>query len=33
MFGLPNQSLQDIHAELDALLAIKPPHVSLYDLT
>lgn len=33
IFGLPEQTLADWHDSLDRLLAIRPPHVSLYDLT
>lgn len=33
MFGLPGQTLDALDADLDALLAYAPPHVSLYDLT
>jgi len=33
IFGLPQQTLADWRESLDAVLAIAPPHVSLYDLT
>jgi oxygen-independent coproporphyrinogen-3 oxidase len=33
MFGLHAQTLPDLDADLDALLAHEPPHVSLYGLT
>jgi len=33
IFGLPNQSLDALRSELDSLLLIRPPHVSLYGLT
>lgn len=33
IFGLPDQTLAALDADLDALLAFEPPHVSLYDLT
>lgn len=33
IFGLPGQSLADLEADLDAMLAWNPPHVSLYGLT
>lgn len=33
MFALPDQSLADLDADLDALLAHGPPHVSIYGLT
>lgn len=33
IFGVPGQTLQELDADLDALLAFRPPHVSLYDLT
>lgn len=33
IFGLPGQSLADLDADLDRLLATEPPHVSLYGLT
>lgn len=33
MFGLPGQQLDDLRADLDALLRADPPHVSLYGLT
>lgn len=33
IFGLPGQSLADLDADLDRLLATSPPHVSLYGLT
>ncbi|WP_017327867.1 radical SAM family heme chaperone HemW [Synechococcus sp. PCC 7336] len=33
MFGLPEQTLEQWQASLDAVVAIAPRHVSLYDLT
>lgn len=33
IFGLPEQTLADWQESLDQLLAIRPPHISLYDLT
>ncbi|MCA9573431.1 MAG: coproporphyrinogen III oxidase family protein, partial [Myxococcales bacterium] len=33
IFGLPGQTLADLVADLEALLAHEPPHVSLYGLT
>lgn len=33
IFGLPEQTLADWQASLEAVLEIAPPHVSLYDLT
>jgi oxygen-independent coproporphyrinogen III oxidase len=33
MFALPGQTIDDLDAELDLVLAAKPPHVSLYGLT
>jgi oxygen-independent coproporphyrinogen-3 oxidase len=33
MFALPGQTLGDLDADLDRLLAADPPHVSLYGLT
>lgn len=33
MFGLPHQTRADLEADLDALLAFDPPHVSIYGLT
>lgn len=33
MFGLPGQTLAELDADLDGLLAFDPPHVSVYDLT
>ncbi len=33
IFGLPDQTLDDLRADLDRLLAYGPPHVSLYGLT
>jgi len=33
MFGLPDQTLAELDADLDALLAADPPHVSVYGLT
>ena len=32
MYGLPGQSLGDLRADLDRVLAYRPPHVSLYNL-
>ena len=33
MFGLHDQTLDELHADIDAILALDPPHVSLYGLT
>lgn len=33
IFGLPEQTLEDVEADLDAIVAEAPPHVSLYGLT
>jgi putative oxygen-independent coproporphyrinogen III oxidase len=33
IFALPGQTLDELHADLDAILATGPPHVSLYGLT
>jgi oxygen-independent coproporphyrinogen-3 oxidase len=33
MFALPDQTAADLLADLDALLALDPPHVSVYGLT
>lgn len=33
MFGLPDQTVDDVVRDVDALLAAGPPHVSLYGLT
>ncbi|MEZ4316493.1 MAG: coproporphyrinogen-III oxidase family protein [Myxococcota bacterium] len=33
MFGLPDQTLADLEADLDGILAFDPPHVSIYGLT
>ncbi|MFK7926923.1 MAG: radical SAM family heme chaperone HemW [Myxococcota bacterium] len=33
IFGLPGQTLDDLNADLDAIEAAQPPHVSLYGLT
>jgi oxygen-independent coproporphyrinogen-3 oxidase len=33
MFGLPGQRLEAFEADLDALLRLEPPHVSVYGLT
>lgn len=33
MFALPDQSLDDLRSDLDTLLKLCPPHVSLYGLT
>lgn len=33
IFALPGQRLADLQHDLDALLAVQPPHVSLYGLT
>ena len=33
MFALPGQTTADIEIELDAILRLQPPHVSLYGLT
>jgi oxygen-independent coproporphyrinogen III oxidase len=33
IFGLPGQTVDELDADLDALLECEPPHVSLYGLT
>jgi putative oxygen-independent coproporphyrinogen III oxidase len=33
MYALPSQSLEMLHADLDAALAHEPPHLSVYHLT
>ncbi len=33
MFALPNQTLDELKIDIDRLLALQPPHVSLYGLT
>ena len=33
IFGLPGQRLADLEVDLDAIVALAPPHVSLYGLT
>lgn len=33
MFGLPNQTLEELNRDIDLLLEANPPHVSLYGLT
>lgn len=33
MFGLPDQSMADWHASLDALCALRPSHITAYALT
>ncbi len=33
MYALPEQTLDDLSAELDAVSALRPPHVSIYHLT
>jgi len=33
IFGLPNQTIDDLRLDLDELLASEPPHISLYSLT
>ncbi|MCW5632372.1 MAG: oxygen-independent coproporphyrinogen III oxidase-like protein [Rubrivivax sp.] len=33
MYALPGQTLAQLHADLDAALALEPPHVSVYHLT
>ncbi|HEX6018854.1 MAG TPA: radical SAM family heme chaperone HemW [Burkholderiaceae bacterium] len=33
MYALPGQTLQQLHADLDAALAFEPPHLSVYHLT
>lgn len=33
IFGLPDQTLDDLEHDLDALVAVRPPHVALYGLT
>jgi oxygen-independent coproporphyrinogen-3 oxidase len=33
MFAVPDQTLADLDSDLDQLLALDPPHVSLYGLT
>lgn len=33
IFGLPGQALEELEADLDQLVEVQPPHVSLYGLT
>ena len=33
MFGLPEQTLAELNQDIDVMLAVHPPHVSLYGLT
>ena len=33
MYALPGQTLADLEADLDAALAFRPPHLSIYQLT
>ncbi len=33
MFGMPGQTLADLDADLDGLLALEPDHLSIYNLT
>ena len=33
MFALPGQTLEDLHLDIDRILEVEPPHVSLYGLT
>jgi oxygen-independent coproporphyrinogen III oxidase len=33
MFGLPNQTIQELMKDLQTIIDIRPPHVSLYNLT
>jgi oxygen-independent coproporphyrinogen-3 oxidase len=33
MYGLPGQSVDEAHTDIDAALAIAPPHLSVYHLT
>lgn len=33
IFALPGQTLADLDADLEAILALEPPHISLYGLT
>ena len=33
MFSLPNQNIEKLRSDLSAILAYKPPHLSLYGLT
>lgn len=33
IFGIPGQTLAEVHADLDAALALKPDHLSYYGLT
>lgn len=33
MFGLPNQTLNELNRDIDLMLEVHPPHVSLYGLT
>ena len=33
MFGLPNQTLEELQADVETILKFNPPHISLYGLT
>ncbi len=33
MFGLPNQTFEDLERDVETMLELNPPHVSLYGLT
>ena len=33
MFGFPNQTLDELNADLDRMLALRSQHISLYSLT
>jgi putative oxygen-independent coproporphyrinogen III oxidase len=33
MYALPNQTMEELHADLNTALSFKPPHLSIYHLT
>jgi len=33
MYALPNQTMEELHADLNMALSFKPPHLSIYHLT